>query len=549
MAPRRPGPTCSRSSTGGSGSSRRPRRGPISCTGARWWWRSGCSSPSRPSSACGCCWASRPSTRARAPPSRACSATRTPSSAPPTFSSRSIGPTRPTTSWPICISGGWPPRCWIPTSAPASWRRWRRCTRSSAATWGRRSRCGPGRSGRLPARPPSSATSSGWPRPAGPGRSWPSCTSRWSTRRWRRTSRSTTPASWPACARRPWATSTARPRATGARSTPPATSARCWGTWPASTSAAADILTWPRFWLDRPRPGWTRPNRPRCCSGWATCARSAWPTCPARWRPTARCSSASRATAPPALRWSGWCATSGSAPRWSPSSSRCTTPSTTMCAWPRSLATKLSVTPEAIDRAAIYSRLVELAEAQLGDPVRALDAAGGWLAEDPTSEEALAELARLAQETGRWGEMVARLGGIAASTESVPVVLPLITRMGQVQLDREGDLDAAEASFRRVLELEPEATEALASAGADLPPAGRPGRPGRGAVAPGRAVVRRRAQAAGAPGRGRRSARAPGRPGRRRARLARGARSRRGRPRGARPAGRDLRRAGRPGRA
>src|SRR5690606_23370224 len=89
------------------------------------------------------------------------------------------------------------------------------------------------------------------------------------------------------------------------------------------------------------------------------------------------------------------------------------------------LATKLSVTPDAGERALIYARVAELCEEQLGDPVRALDAAGGWLAEDPMSEEALAELERLAEVTGRWAEMVARLRGIAASTDSDTIRLPL----------------------------------------------------------------------------------------------------------------------------
>ncbi|MBZ0234460.1 MAG: hypothetical protein K8M05_19170, partial [Deltaproteobacteria bacterium] len=58
------------------------------------------------------------------------------------------------------------------------------------------------------------------------------------------------------------------------------------------------------------------------------------------------------------------------------------------------LAAKLSVIADHHERAAIYQRIAVLAESRLGDGVRALDAVGGWLAEDPTSGEALGELDR-----------------------------------------------------------------------------------------------------------------------------------------------------------
>jgi len=127
------------------------------------------------------------------------------------------------------------------------------------------------------------------------------------------------------------------------------------------------------------------------------------------------------------------------------------------------LVTKLSVTREASDRAQIYARVCELAETRLNDPVRALDAAGGWVLEDPVSEQALFELERLAEATGRWGEMVARLRGIVSASGSQSVKLPLLAKLGAVQLDRERDLAGAEQTFRQVLELDPESSQSLAS--------------------------------------------------------------------------------------
>ncbi len=127
------------------------------------------------------------------------------------------------------------------------------------------------------------------------------------------------------------------------------------------------------------------------------------------------------------------------------------------------LVTKLGITDDRFDRMAIYSRVVELAESRLGDPVRALDAAGGWLAEDPQSEQALAELERLAEEVDRFGEVAARLSGIVHSVDDDDVRRPLWSKLGQIQLERLGDTGAAEQAFREVLKLEPEDGYALES--------------------------------------------------------------------------------------
>lgn len=125
------------------------------------------------------------------------------------------------------------------------------------------------------------------------------------------------------------------------------------------------------------------------------------------------------------------------------------------------LRTKLMVTEDAFDRAQLYARIAELAEAKLADPVSALDAAGGWLAEDPHSEEALAELSRLGELAGRWSEVAARLSGIASTTDAGEVRLRLLVRLGAVQERELGDLAAAEQSYRSALEIDPEAAAAL----------------------------------------------------------------------------------------
>ncbi len=125
------------------------------------------------------------------------------------------------------------------------------------------------------------------------------------------------------------------------------------------------------------------------------------------------------------------------------------------------LTAKLGVTADSFDRAVIYQRITEIAERELADPVRALDAAGGWLAEDPRSEEALRELDRLGEVCNRWDEVAARIGGIIESADSEDVRKPLMLALGDVQLSNQGDAAAAEATYRKVLDLDAECGPAL----------------------------------------------------------------------------------------
>jgi tetratricopeptide (TPR) repeat protein len=125
------------------------------------------------------------------------------------------------------------------------------------------------------------------------------------------------------------------------------------------------------------------------------------------------------------------------------------------------LTAKLAVIRDHGERSGIYQRIAELAEIKLGDTVRALDAAGGWLAEDPSSTEALAEVDRLAASLGRWGEAAARLSGIASTIENREARLALLLHLGQIQLDRLGDGAAAGETYRAALAIDDEVMPAL----------------------------------------------------------------------------------------
>lgn len=129
------------------------------------------------------------------------------------------------------------------------------------------------------------------------------------------------------------------------------------------------------------------------------------------------------------------------------------------------LEARLEITPDALDRASLLARIVELAEERLGDRGRALDAALRWLAMDPASEQALSETDRLAERLGQWPEVAARVATIAHAPEAgdrdADVQVALLVFLGRIQRERLGQLDEAAASYRAALALEPEALTAL----------------------------------------------------------------------------------------
>jgi tetratricopeptide (TPR) repeat protein len=95
--------------------------------------------------------------------------------------------------------------------------------------------------------------------------------------------------------------------------------------------------------------------------------------------------------------------------------------------------------------------------------VRALDAAGRWLAEDPSSEEAAGTLERLAAELGRWEEAAARLHDVAGAGAAGEVERELQLRRGRILLEEVRDVERAEAPYRRALELDRQNPAALAA--------------------------------------------------------------------------------------
>ncbi len=123
------------------------------------------------------------------------------------------------------------------------------------------------------------------------------------------------------------------------------------------------------------------------------------------------------------------------------------------------LEARIALTPDPIDRAGLLSRIADLAENQLGNHARALEATLRWLAVDPASGQALNETDRLAERLGQWPEVASRIAEIAAAPEAADrdteVQVLLLTFLGRIQRKRLGQLDDAAASYRAALVLDP----------------------------------------------------------------------------------------------
>jgi tetratricopeptide (TPR) repeat protein len=125
---------------------------------------------------------------------------------------------------------------------------------------------------------------------------------------------------------------------------------------------------------------------------------------------------------------------------------------------------KLGTLSDHGDRARLLERVAEIAEKRLGDKVRALDAVGRALSDEPSSEAFLGELERLASETQRWAEAAARLTDVlAAFDRSAPPDLEreLSHHLGSILVEHLGDDKSAEPRFVTVLRLDPEHQGAL----------------------------------------------------------------------------------------
>ncbi|MBI2393790.1 MAG: tetratricopeptide repeat protein, partial [Deltaproteobacteria bacterium] len=114
---------------------------------------------------------------------------------------------------------------------------------------------------------------------------------------------------------------------------------------------------------------------------------------------------------------------------------------------------------EAARRVELLHQIAQLYEDQGNQPSAAFDAMARALAEDPSSEQSLMVLHRLAEVTGRWQDLARVLderAAVAAEGEEADPVLAstLQTAAARVHEEALQDLEGAVARYRRVLELD-----------------------------------------------------------------------------------------------
>ncbi|MFN3201894.1 MAG: tetratricopeptide repeat protein [Bradymonadia bacterium] len=118
------------------------------------------------------------------------------------------------------------------------------------------------------------------------------------------------------------------------------------------------------------------------------------------------------------------------------------------------LETLLAYQHEGEDTMRAMHRLAELAQDRLEDVNRAFDWYGRAFKEVPEDEHTRAELARLAEETGRYIDLVAVYTDGLQKTDDIELLRSVSHEMAAIQRDKLENAEAAEHMFRYILELD-----------------------------------------------------------------------------------------------
>lgn len=107
-------------------------------------------------------------------------------------------------------------------------------------------------------------------------------------------------------------------------------------------------------------------------------------------------------------------------------------------------------------RVELLHQIAQLYEDQGNQPSASFDSLARALAEDPSSEQTMAGLHRLAEMTGRWQDLARVLDERAAATEDAVLASTLQTAAARVHEEALQDVEGAVSRYRKVLELDPQ---------------------------------------------------------------------------------------------
>ena len=116
---------------------------------------------------------------------------------------------------------------------------------------------------------------------------------------------------------------------------------------------------------------------------------------------------------------------------------------------------------DAVRTVELLSRIAEIEERRLSHQNAAFDVYGRALRIDPTNQDVLAHLERLAAETGHWAKLATLLASEIERIDEPRRAIELLLRLARVYEEETGQLEEAIATYRRAVAADPDSKAAL----------------------------------------------------------------------------------------
>jgi tetratricopeptide (TPR) repeat protein len=124
------------------------------------------------------------------------------------------------------------------------------------------------------------------------------------------------------------------------------------------------------------------------------------------------------------------------------------------------LLARVELAEKSSERIALLGELARIYEQEVGDLGKAFTAMVAAGSEDPSDEELINEMIRLAEATELWGDLVAALNEIVPAVEDKALAASLWLRLGRIYHERLDRADYAVSSLWHALEKDPKQAEA-----------------------------------------------------------------------------------------
>lgn len=122
---------------------------------------------------------------------------------------------------------------------------------------------------------------------------------------------------------------------------------------------------------------------------------------------------------------------------------------------------RLESREEVAERSDLLRRIAKVCEVQLEDPNQAFISLLNAFAEDYADDETVRYLERMAQQTGRWGELITEAGGWLQETEDPARKIQLCLRLGKWYGEDLGHPEYAQGYYAQIMQLDPNNVQVL----------------------------------------------------------------------------------------